>query len=87
RRNYTDWSDRLGIDLVNYPEKAAEPEIAAKILVVGMRDGTFTNHRLGQYIWGYWRDFYYARRIVNGLDRAVHIAEIAEEYYKVLKSK
>jgi len=84
RRNYTDWSDRLGIDLVNFPEKAAEPEIAAKILVVGMRDGTFTKHRLGQYIWGYWRDFYYARRIVNGLDRAAWIEAIAKAYYKVL---
>ena len=84
RRNYTDWSDRLGIDLVNFPEKAAEPEIAAKILVRGMRDGTFTGHRLGEYIWGYWRDFYYARRIVNGLDRAAWIEAIAKAYYKVL---
>ncbi|MBO1348063.1 MAG: peptidoglycan-binding protein [Hormoscilla sp. GUM202] len=84
RRNYTDWSGRLGIDLVNVPEKAAEPDLAAKILVIGMRDGTFTNHRLGQYIWGSRRDFYNARRIVNRLDRAAHIAAIAEEYYRVL---
>ncbi len=84
RRNYTYWSDRLGIDLVNFPERAAEPKIAAKILVRGMRDGTFTGHRLGQYIWGYWRYFYYARRIVNGLDRAAWIEAIAKAYYKVL---
>ena len=69
---------------MSFPEKAAEPEIAAKILVIGMRDGTFTNHRLGQYIWGSRRDFYNARRIVNHLDRAGHIAAIAEEYYRAL---
>ena len=84
RRNYTDWSDRLGIDLVNFPEQAGQPDIAAKILVRGMLSGTFTGHRLGQYIWGYWRDFYNARRIVNGLDRAAWIEAIALEYYKVL---
>jgi len=85
RRNYTYWSRRLGIDLVNFPEKAADPEIAAKILVRGMRDGTFTrDHWLSKYIRGYWRDFYYARRIVNGLDRAAWIEAIAKAYYKVL---
>jgi len=84
RRNYTDWSGRLGLDLVSFPEKTAEPEIAAKIMVIGMRDGTFTNRRLGQYIWGSRRDFFNARRIVNHLDRAGHIAAIAEEYYRAL---
>lgn len=84
RRNYTDWSQRLGIDLVGNPEKALDPAIAAKILVIGMRDGTFTNFRLGQYIWGNTRDFYNARRIVNHLDRAGHIAAIAEEFFRVL---
>ncbi len=70
RYNYTDWSNRLGIDLVNHPEKAAEMPIAAKILVIGMRDGTFTSYKLSDYINGNSRDFYNARRIINHLDRA-----------------
>ncbi len=42
RRNYTIWSKKLGIDLIDHPEKAAVPDIAAIILVRGMRDGNFT---------------------------------------------
>jgi len=84
RRSYSDWSDRLGIDLVNNPERAAEPEIAAKIIVIAMRDGYFSSYKLGDYINGDTRDFYNARRIVNRLDRAAWIEAIAKAYYKVL---
>lgn len=84
RYNYTDWSGRLGIDLVKNPKKAAQPPIAAKILVIGMRDGTFTSYKLNDYIHGATRDFYNARRIINHLDRAADIAAIAKEYYRVL---
>ncbi|MEO0455434.1 MAG: peptidoglycan DD-metalloendopeptidase family protein [Cyanobacteria bacterium P01_A01_bin.114] len=66
RRNYTDWSRRLGVDLVSNPERATEPELALQILVVGMRDGTFTGRELGRYIGGTRRNFYDARAIVNG---------------------
>ena len=86
RASYTYWSQRLGIDLVNYPEKASEPEIAAKILVQGMRDGTFTSKKLGDYINGSNRDFYNARRIVNGIDKANYIAQLAEGYLNALSS-
>ncbi len=84
RRNYTDWSKRLGIDLVGNPGLASNWETAAKILVIGMRDGTFTGYRLGHYIFGGTRDFRGARRIINGLDCAGLIAAIAEEYFRVL---
>lgn len=84
RRNYTDWSNRLGIDLVGNPERAAEPAIAAKILVLGMRDGTFTRYKLSDFISGSVRNFRSARLIINGLDRASLIASIAEEYFRVL---
>lgn len=84
RRNYADWSKRLGIDLVGSPTLAQDWEIAAKILVIGARDGTFTGYRLSHFISGATRDFRGARRIINGLDRAGLIAAIAEEYYRVL---
>lgn len=80
RSNYQHWSNRLGIDLVNHPERASEPEIAAIILVQGMRDGTFTGVSLDDYINNSHLDFYNARRIVNSLDRADEIAAIAEDY-------
>jgi peptidoglycan hydrolase-like protein with peptidoglycan-binding domain len=84
RSNYTNWSQRLGVDLVGNPELAADPNIAATILVQGMRDGSFTGVGLSNYISGENRDFVNARRIVNGLDRAEKIAEDAERYYQVL---
>ncbi|MDJ1183420.1 peptidoglycan-binding protein [Roseofilum casamattae] len=84
RRNYRDWSNRLGIDLLGNPALASNWETAAKILVIGMRDGTFTGYKLGNFIWGWRRNFRSARRIINGLDRAGLIAAIAEEYYRVL---
>jgi len=84
RRNYTDWSNRLGIDLVGNPGLAKDWEIAARILVIGMRDGTFTGYRLGHFIAGATREFRGARRIINGLDRAGLIGAIAEEYGRVL---
>lgn len=81
RRNYTFWKSRLGIDLVNRPEKAKKFPVAAKILVQGMRDGTFTGKKLSDYLGN---DFVNARSIVNPGDRARLIATIAEEFLKVL---
>jgi len=95
--NYQDWSTRLGIDLVNNPEKATEPAIAAKIIVQGMRDGTFTGEKLSDYINASQQEFYNARAIVNGDKSYVTdiykpktngqgIADIAQRYLNILKT-
>lgn len=78
RRNYTDWSRRLGMDLVGNPRLVENPQVAAKILVGGMMQGTFTGRGLGSYINNQQTDFMGARRTVNGTDRAGHIAQIAQ---------
>lgn len=78
RRNYTDWSSRLGVDLVNNPRRATDPRIASQILVGGMMEGTFTGRGLGQYVGNGRADFYNARRVVNGTDRAGGIGQIAQ---------
>jgi putative chitinase len=85
RRNYTAWSKRLGIDLVADPERAAEHEIAARILVEGMMLGTFTGKPLGKYV-GAGCDFYNARRVVNGLDRADLISRHALAFKAALQA-
>lgn len=87
RANYLYWSDRLGIDLISHPELAAQSDIAAQILVMGMRDGTFTGCKLSDFIEGEGIDFRNARRIINGLDRAEDIAAIAERYLSLLKTE
>jgi predicted chitinase len=85
RRNYKDWSKRLGISLIADPYKAEEPEIAVRILVEGMKLGTFTGKKLSDYITLQRSNFRSARRIVNGMDRADLIARYAAEYDDALK--
>lgn len=84
RRNYTDWSRRLGMDLVGNPRAVENPQVAAKILVGGMMGGTFTGRGLGSYINGQQTDFVGARRTVNGTDRAGSIAQIAQRLMSAL---
>jgi predicted chitinase len=84
RRNYQIWKDKLGIDLINHPEKAALPEVAVIVLVQGMREGSFTGVGLADFIVADRQDFYNARKIINGLDRAEDIADIAQAYLKAL---
>lgn len=83
--NYEKMSDFLGIDLVNAPDLALEPKRAAEILVYGMMNGSFTGKRLSQYINSSTTNFYDARRVVNGTDKANLIAEyaigIADNFY------
>lgn len=84
RANYQDWSNRLGVDLVGNPELAEDPDIAAQILVRGMRDGTFTGRGLDTYINESGTDFRNARRTVNGTDRADLIAGYAVDFNRAL---
>lgn len=82
RTNYTKWGQRLGLDLIGKPELASRPDVAAQILVQGMRDGSFTSLKLDDFIGS---DFVSARKIINGLDRAQHIAAIAKGYAEAIK--
>lgn len=86
RRNYTDWSKRLGIDLIADPERAADRDIAARICVEGMMLGTFTGKALGKYIGHGKADFFNARRVVNGTDRAADIASYAKAFREALQA-
>jgi peptidoglycan hydrolase-like protein with peptidoglycan-binding domain/predicted chitinase len=83
RINYSHWSQRLGIDLIGQPELASQANIAVQILVQGMRDGSFTGLKLADFIGN---DFVSARKIINGLDRAQQIADIATAYAEAIKS-
>lgn len=52
RDNYERADEELGLggSLVANPDRALEPDISARILVIGMRDGWFTGHRLNHFI-------------------------------------
>jgi predicted chitinase len=80
KRNYQRYSEILGIDMVNRPELACDPNVALFVLVHGMRHGNFTGASLPRYINQRVTDYYNARRVVNGTDRAQHIANLARKY-------
>lgn len=67
--NYERMDNALGLNgaLVRDPSLAKHPEIAARILVIGMRDGMFTGKKLGTYVDADSNDLYNARRTVNGV--------------------
>ncbi|WII92497.1 hypothetical protein QEO94_07550 [Kingella negevensis] len=56
----------MGVDLVKNPELALQPEIAAKIMRLGMVGGWFTGRKLAHYFSGSLKDFVNARAIING---------------------
>jgi hypothetical protein len=95
KTGYTRWTNRLtkeGVladgaapDLVHNPELAADPAIATKIAVEGMRDGTFTGVGLPRYVNENKTDYVNARRVINGTDAAEEIADRARTYENVLK--
>lgn len=68
----------LGTALRDDPERAAtDPRLAADLLVVGMQRGLYTGRALGDYVNEDGVDYANARRVVNGTDRAEHIAGLA----------
>lgn len=67
-------------------DKALDPEKAYEILSVGMRKGVFTGKKLTDYIIAGDVDYVQARKIVNGLDRANDIADIADKFESILRA-
>jgi hypothetical protein len=82
--NYQTMGAKLGIDLVNNPDQALDPPVAAKIIYLGMTQGLFTSHKLADYFNATTSDWYNARRIVNGLDRAMMIAGYGTAFYTAI---
>lgn len=85
KSNYKKFSDILGIDLINTPDHALDREIATKILIYGMKNGTFTGKKLSDYFDDdKVSDFVSARRIINGTDKAALIASYAAKFKSYL---
>lgn len=98
--NYVYADDRLqlGGELVHNPSLALDPVLGAKISVNGMYEGWFSRHPDADEgvpdrrdLWDYinpdkgLKDYYNARRIVNGLDSAGKIAGYAKNFERGLK--
>jgi len=85
KRNYQTFTDLLGVDLVNDPGLALDPDDAYKIMSIGMAKGLFTGKKLPDYINDQKCDYVNSRRIINALDRADLIAGYAQKFEAILK--
>lgn len=94
RTNYDRASKKLrtlgfNVDLVREPERAMEPEIAAAILVAGMREGWFTGRDIADDLPAYgparMAQFVASRDIINGRDKQEMIAEYAMDFQTALQ--
>lgn len=90
KANYAKAGDKCGVDLVQNPDHAMRPEIAAKIMREGMTEGWFTGKKFNDYLPNRGTaergQFTNARRIINGMDRAPQIAEHAMQFQRALEA-
>lgn len=83
--NYQKFSELMREDLVNNPDKVLDPEYAFKIMIYGMKNGTFTGRSVSDYINSEKRDYKNARRVINGTDKMNAIAAYARLFEYILK--
>jgi predicted chitinase len=85
RRNYRRLGQllKMGDSLETNPDLALREDVAYNIMSYGMRKGSFTGRKLGQFITQTACDYKNARRIINGLDQADRIAGYAQHAMEV----
>lgn len=83
--NYQAMGQALGVQLMETPELAMDPEIAYDIMSRGMCKGSFTGVKLSTYITDEKCDYVNARRIINGTDCAEKIAGYAATIESMLE--
>lgn len=79
-RNYKQYGDVVGLDLIADPDAALRHDVALFVIVQGMKIGAFTGRKLEDYVRPGHVDFVKARKVINGLDRAQDIAALAQSY-------
>ncbi|MBU0653733.1 MAG: hypothetical protein KJ914_01220 [Gammaproteobacteria bacterium] len=83
-QHYEKIGKEIGVDLIKNPDMALDSQIAVEIIFKGMIDGVFTGKSLKDYF-NENSDWYNARRILNGLERAAKIAEYAKNFNAALE--
>jgi putative chitinase len=90
KNNYARAGKECGVDLVQNPDIAMRPDIAAKIMRQGMERGWFTGKGFSDYLprsgHADQASFTNARRIINGTDKAAQIAEHALKFQVALEA-
>lgn len=84
--NYEKFSKALEIDLIGNPDLALGLENATRIMLKGMRDGIFSSgNTLSEHLSHDNKDYFRARKIINGLDRAGVFKFYAEKFEDIIK--
>lgn len=84
RTNYTNMGKYLKLDLVNKPDLLLDTKISARVLVYGLLNGSFTGVSIKKYLTSAKTDYVNARRVVNGVDKAEEIANIARSFERAI---
>ena len=98
RSNYKNFGNAIRVDLINNPKLANDPEVAWKVLEIGMtddyeiqgwersQDPNFTSSTLEDYFTDMKCDYENARKIINPRDYKSYepIAKMAEQFYECL---
>ena len=71
--NYVKAGKKLGLDLTTDPNVVLKPDVACKILVLGLIDGWLTGQKLSTFTPLSKSDFQEARRIIHGPDKAAEL--------------
>ncbi|WP_404438175.1 hypothetical protein [Stutzerimonas chloritidismutans] len=85
KNNYRKAEEHFGVDFVNQPDKAAEPEYSVPIMIWGMKEGVFTGRKLNHYINASGVNYDEARRTINGTDQQQLIASYAKKFEIILR--
>lgn len=86
KTNYQKAQKLTGQPLVDNPDILLEDyDINVLLAIKGMVNGMYTGKKLNDYINSARTDFYHARRIINGLDKAGQIEKYAKNFLKILQ--
>lgn len=83
--NYEKLSKVFNVDFLRQPELLLTREWSTKVTIYAMKAGLYTGHKLTTHISQSKKDYYNARRIINGTDKAQKIADLAEIFEYALR--
>ena len=76
----------INVDLYANPELALDPDIAYTVMSYGSFNGVFTGRSIGQYIYSGTTDYWNARRVINGTDKASLIQGYAQKFQTIMEA-
>ncbi len=85
KKNYRKLGEALVVDLASDPDLALRPDVAYAIMSYGMRKGAFTGFKIGDFVTSGHADYYNARQVINGHDKATEIKGYAEAFEQILR--